>query len=57
MGALLTPDEVARRLGVSAEETRRKLRRKELPGGKVGRQWRVDADLLERWIRERMAGR
>lgn len=40
--------EIASRYGVSDETIRRMLRRKELPGVKLGRDWRCDPEAVHR---------
>lgn len=46
----LTPEEVANVLRVSPDAIRRLLRRRELPGIRVGRAWRVEEGELHRWL-------
>ena len=46
LGELLTVNEAARVLRVSEVTVRRPVRRGELPGLRVGRQWRISADGL-----------
>jgi excisionase family DNA binding protein len=46
----LTPEEVAQMLRVSPEAIRRLLRRREMPGIRVGRAWRVEEAELHRWV-------
>ena len=54
-----TPDQmmdietVAEYLGLHPLTVRRLARDGEIPAFKIGRQWRVKRDLLERWIEER----
>jgi excisionase family DNA binding protein len=48
---LLTTREVAARLRLNVEVVRRKLRRGEIPGRKVGRLWRIDDDELAKYAK------
>ena len=50
---LLDVPEVAAKLRLTEEHTRRLLRAGELPGLKIGKVWRVDAESLALWIEER----
>lgn len=50
MNPLLTPEEVAERLAVSAKMIRAWLRDGRLPGIRLGRLWRVNPDALERFL-------
>ena len=45
----MTPDEVAADLRVSRDTVLRKLRAGEIPGFRVGRAWRVDAEVYAEW--------
>jgi excisionase family DNA binding protein len=49
-GDLLTPDEAADALAVSSATMRRWLREGVIPGHKIGRQWRVHADVLREFL-------
>lgn len=53
MPDMLTISEVARYLKLHELTVRRLAREGELPCFKVGRQWRIKRDLLEKWISER----
>jgi excisionase family DNA binding protein len=46
-----TPDEAAKLLRISARTVRRLVRTHELPGVKIGGQYRVDVDALDRHTR------
>ena len=50
---LLDVPEVAAKLRLTEEHTRRLLRAGELPGLKIGKVWRVDGEALARWIDRR----
>ncbi|MBN1935287.1 MAG: helix-turn-helix domain-containing protein [Anaerolineae bacterium] len=50
---MLTIAQVAKYLKLHELTVRRLAREGELPAFKVGRQWRVKRDLLEKWIGER----
>ena len=50
LGPILTVDEVSEALGIHPLTVRRMARDGELPAFKVGRQWRVKRELLERWL-------
>lgn len=47
---IMTIKEVARYLGLHELTVRRLAREGEIPAFKIGRQWRVKKDLLDRWI-------
>jgi excisionase family DNA binding protein len=49
---LMTIDEVAEYLNLHPLTVRRLAREGEIPAFKVGRQWRVKKELLERWLEE-----
>ena len=51
--AMLTVDKVAAYLKLHPLIVRRLARRGDIPAVKIGRQWRVRRDLLERWMEER----
>lgn len=46
----LTIEEVAEWLDVNSKTVYRLLQRQELPGFKVGGQWRVNQDMLKDWM-------
>lgn len=46
----LRPTEAARRLGISSKTVLRMLKERQLPGVKIGRQWRVPRARFEEWI-------
>ena len=50
---LLDVPEVAAKLRLTEEHTRRLLRAGQLPGLKIGKVWRVDAESLAHWIEGR----
>lgn len=47
---VLSPEEAARYLRVDLYTVYRNLRRGRLPGGKVGRQWRIRKSDLDRFL-------
>ena len=47
---IMTIGEVARYLSLHELTVRRLARQGEIPAFKIGRQWRVKKDLLDRWI-------
>lgn len=47
---ILSPEEAARYLKVDLHTIYRNLRRGKLPGGKVGRQWRIRKSDLDRFL-------
>jgi excisionase family DNA binding protein len=47
---LLTVDEVAKYLSVDRITVYRLLGRKQLPGFKVGKQWRFKREMVEAWL-------
>jgi excisionase family DNA binding protein len=50
---IMTISEVAEYLGLHELTVRRLAREGQLPALKLGRQWRVKKDLLEKWIEQR----
>jgi excisionase family DNA binding protein len=50
---MLTVEEVADYLRVSRSTICRLLKRKELPGFKVGSDWRFNVETIDRWLAER----
>jgi excisionase family DNA binding protein len=53
---LLTPKQVAERLRVSPDTVKRMLRNGEMPGFRLGGQWRIPEDKFEEWIQKLQAG-
>ena len=53
MPQILTPEEVATYLRVAPETVRRLCRLGQIPALKLGRQWRIKADELETYLRQR----
>ncbi|MBN1933676.1 MAG: helix-turn-helix domain-containing protein [Anaerolineae bacterium] len=51
--SIMTITEVAEYLGLHELTVRRLAREGQLPALKLGRQWRVKKDLLEKWIENR----
>jgi excisionase family DNA binding protein len=49
---VMTIDEVSEYLQLHPLTVRRLARDGELPAAKIGRQWRVKRDLLDRWLAE-----
>ncbi len=54
MDALLTPEDVSERLGVTAKTVRQWLRSGELIGIKVGKSWRIHPQDLDRLLNEQL---
>ena len=52
---IMTVDEVAEYLHLHPLTVRRLARDGEIPAFKVGRQWRIKRELLDRWIADRSA--
>ncbi len=50
---IMTIAEVAQYLGLHELTVRRLAREGQIPALKLGRQWRVKRDLLEKWIEKR----
>lgn len=50
----LTIDEVAQWLDVNSKTVYRLLQRHDIPGFKVGGQWRVNQDMLKDWMHSRV---
>jgi excisionase family DNA binding protein len=53
---ILTVDELSEYLSMHPLTVRRLARDGEIPAAKIGRQWRIKKDLLDRWIEERCLG-
>ena len=54
--ALMTIEEVAEYLRVHPSTVYRLVRQGSLPAVKIGKQWRVDREALEEWLRGRTTG-
>ncbi len=52
IGGYLRPATAAQYLGIPLEEVQKMLESGELPGVKIGSQWRVPLDELEKWLDE-----
>lgn len=52
---IMTVDEVAEYLNLHPLTVRRLARDGEIPAVKVGRQWRIKRELLDKWIADRSA--
>jgi excisionase family DNA binding protein len=52
-GRFLTLDEAAAMLQVSKRTLNRLIRRREMPGLKVGAQWRIPENGFLKWVEER----
>ena len=50
---LMTIDEVAEYLRLHPMTVRRLVRERQLPAFKVGRQWRIKRESLDRWVEEK----
>lgn len=50
----LSVEEVATRFGVTATTVYRLAQRGELPGFKVGSQWRFSQEMLESWVADQV---
>ena len=50
---IMTVDEVAEYLNLHPLTVRRLAREKEIPAFKLGRQWRVKRELLDRWLEQK----
>ena len=50
----LSVEEVARRFGINPTTVYRLAQRGELPGFKVGGQWRFSQTMLEAWVADRV---
>jgi len=55
IGGYLKPWTAAQYLGIPLEEVEKMLESGELPGVKIGGQWRVPIDQLERWLDEEVS--
>lgn len=49
----LTIEEAAELLRIRPDTIRRLLRQKQLPGKKIGREWRISREALDEYIRQR----
>jgi len=56
VSAMLTVTEVAEYLKISRSMIYRLLKRGELPGFKIGGDWRFNAEEIDRWLEERKIG-
>jgi len=54
MRAIMTPREAARYLGLHLVTIYRLIKKGELPGFKIGGQWRFKKDLLDEWIKDKI---
>jgi len=50
---IMSPKEAARYLGFHLVTIYRLLKRQEIPGIKIGKQWRFKKEVLDRWFDER----
>lgn len=50
----LTIEEVAERFGINSTTVYRLAQRRELPGFKVGGQWRFSPEMLESWVADQV---
>jgi len=55
--AIMTPKEAASYLGLHLITVYRLIKKKELPGFKIGGQWRFKKDLLDEWISKKISSR
>ncbi|UCG34593.1 MAG: helix-turn-helix domain-containing protein [Candidatus Omnitrophota bacterium] len=53
---IMTPKEAAKYLGLHLITIYRLIKKGELPGFKVGGQWRFKKDLLDTWIADKIKG-
>ncbi len=53
VSAMLTVTELAEYLKISRSMIYRLLKRGELPGFKIGNDWRFNAEEIDRWLEER----
>ena len=51
---IMTPQEAAKYLGFHIVTIYRLLKKREIPGTKIGRQWRFKKDVLDAWLVARM---
>jgi excisionase family DNA binding protein len=51
---IMTPKEAAKYLGLHIVTIYRLLKKREIPGTKIGGQWRFKKDLLDAWLSSRM---
>lgn len=49
----LTAEEVSAELRYSVDTVKRMLRNHEMPGYKIGKEWRIDKDEYEEWKKQR----
>jgi len=55
--AIMTPKEAASYLGLHLITVYRLIKKQELPGFKIGGQWRFKKDLLDEWISKKISSR
>jgi len=48
----LTVEEVAKELRYSTDTVKKMLRKHEMPGYKIGKEWRVDKAAFEEWLKQ-----
>ena len=51
---IMTPKDAAQYLGFHLVTIYRLLKRQEIPGTKIGKQWRFKKDVLDAWLLNRM---
>ena len=52
---IMTPKEAACYLGFHLVTIYRLLKRQEIPGIKIGKQWRLKRDVLDQWLTQKMS--
>jgi excisionase family DNA binding protein len=57
MEQLMTIDEVADYMQVSRFTVYRLVKSRQIPGTKIGRQWRFHKEEINRWLKEKSEGR
>ncbi len=53
MEEYISPEEVAQKAHLHVDTVKRLLRRGEMPGYKIGNQWRIKLSELDAWLQER----
>lgn len=57
MGKALTVAELAEYLGLAKDTIYRKAKAGEIPGMRIGRSWRFPQDVIDEWLRGKVAER
>jgi len=53
LGSIFDIESLSKYLGISTRTVYRLVEKKELPGSKVGRQWRFEKTAIDQWLKEK----